>query len=108
MNEKAIYRDRKKYIEETLNAVIAPSKDYKRIDYVVQGITSQEYIRVSDRYGNCLFLDVTARSLEDILKDLSKLILNPDFMNEFPIPTSLVTGKEERYEAAELFDCQWR
>lgn len=75
MNRGQVFESRKKFVEEGIGTLMQVKQDFAFIKYARTGLTESEYIRIGDVQGRAVTLDVTAKSLEDIFEDLSRIIL---------------------------------
>ena len=97
---RSIYNQKAQYVNEVLRCAMLPMDDFGSIEYARCSITEEEYIRVSDKIGGVAYLDVTAESMEDILKNVVKLILGAEMDL---IPKGLITDKPKLKEVSALF-----
>lgn len=86
--------EKRNYVMD-LSKALGPLQDFEAIAYA-QTATGAEYIRISDCLGGCAFLDVTGRSLEDILCDVAKIVLRQ-------VPASVIRDIEHKRKIAPLF-----
>ena len=101
MSEKYYY-DRKQYVEVVLDATLSPMQDFDNIRYSKDAVTDKEYIRLADQIGGCVFLDVTAEPLGEVLKDVSRIVLN-DELEGAQFPKNIVSDIETKRKVAPLF-----
>ena len=94
MTKGAYYNEREQYIKD-LEVVLKPVQDFHKINYVHEFYADSEYIQICDVLGGVIFLDITARSLEDIFKDVAKVIYGQT-------PQSVVTDLLTRRHIAAL------
>ena len=94
------YTDRERYVNG-LTLALSPLRDFGLIRYGRFYSTDEEYVKVADMIGNSVFLNVTAMSKAEILKDVARVILQGD--EKGIVPRSLVTDKNEMRHAAPLF-----
>ena len=73
MNKGSYYTERKKYIHD-LEKVLKPIQDFNELKYACEYYTDTEYLRLTDILGGAIFIDITAKSLEDIFKEITKVI----------------------------------
>ena len=98
---KAHYDERKKYVE-SLNATLAPIEDFDSIHYGKAAVTNEEYVKISDKLGGYVYINVTADSLEDILMSVARIILNADLEGKH-MPKGIITDRQKLREIAPLF-----
>ena len=97
---KSIYNQKAKYVNEVLRCAMLPMEDFGSIEYARSSVTDEEYIRIADKIGSVAYLDVTAESMEDILKSVSKIILGAEITT---IPKGLITDKPKLRQVSALF-----
>lgn len=96
------YCEKKEYIETVLNMALQPIQDFEAIKYARDSIMGREFIKVSDQVGGCVFLDVTAESLEGVLRDVCKVVLIRE-LKSGNVPPSIITDLEFKRKIAPLF-----
>ena len=101
-NRGANFARRKDYVEQ-LALALQPLQDFDQILYARTYATEEEFVRISDILGNVCFLDVTALSLAQVLKDVAKCVLIADINDRKIIPESLITDTNKKREIAPLF-----
>ena len=102
MNRGQVYESRKKFIEDGIAALMAVKQDYAYIKYARANVTDSEYVRIGDVFGKAVTLDITARSLEDIFEDISRInLLGKE--NIAP-PSNIVDDKDELRKISGLFN----
>ena len=94
-----MYTKEKRAYVEKLSEIMTPIQDFGGIKYVNDPRTGADYIKVWDVVGGAQFLDITGCSLENILEDVSMLVLKR-------IPDSIVRATEKKREIARLFRIQ--
>lgn len=62
------YNKRKAYIELTLSSMLRAQRGFDFIKYVKAYRTEEEYIRIGDLRGCTVTFDITAASLEEIMR----------------------------------------
>ena len=100
MNKK-LYEERKRYVE-SLNSALAPMEDFDEIHYAREPITNEEVVKISDKLGRCVYFTVTGNSLERILKDVARIVLNSELGGRF-MPAGLIQNIHKLREVAPLF-----
>ena len=59
---------------QVLDAALAPMMDFDSLDYCINGVTQEEYLKLSDRLGSVCYFDVTGMTCGEILKDICKVV----------------------------------
>ena len=98
----ANFARRRDYVEG-LALALQPLQDFDQILYARTYATEEEFVRISDIIGNVCYLDVTALSLAQVLKDVVKCVLIADINDRRIIPASLITDINKKREIAPLF-----
>lgn len=75
MNKGQEFANRKKFIEGTITDFLKVKEDFEYLKYARRDLTESEYIRIGDVQGRAITLDITAMSLEEIIENISRLIL---------------------------------
>lgn len=75
MNMGQIYASRKNFIENGVGQLMAAKKDFGSIQYARSAVTEQEYVRVRDKFGKAVTIDITGDDLEHVLSDMCRIIL---------------------------------
>lgn len=101
MNRGQFFESRKVFVEEGLGTIMKAKQDFSEIRYARSSTTDGEYIRLSDIVGRTAWLDVTARSLEDIFKDICRVVLVGE--EKISPPASIITDVIKIREIAPLF-----
>ena len=99
MNGK-MYADKANYIRG-LNTALAPMQDFDSIKYA-RTITGEEFIKIADNIGGCIFIDVTGSDKSDILKDVAKVVLVNE-LDATHLPAGTIVDKAKMREIAPLF-----
>ena len=71
--------------------------DFDSIEYANSYVTEQEYVKLSDTIGNVCFMNVTAFSESEILRDVCKVVAAGD------LPFSIITDTATKKKIAHLF-----
>ena len=100
-NRGAYFNERKNYVDG-LTLALAALRDFGSIEYARTYTTEEEYIRITDTIGGCAFLDVTALSRAEILKDVARVMLIDELEGEH-FPKSIITDKDKMRQIAPLF-----
>lgn len=95
MNSGQMFEEKCKYIE-SLNDVLKVVEDFDYIKYARSYITEQEYIKVADKIGGCMFLNVTAMDNACILREIAVMLVNR-------VPKSCITSTDVKRKIAPLF-----
>ena len=74
MDNKHIYDDKRRFVDG-LNEPLSVLTDFEAVEYAMNPITCDEYIRIRDKLGSVWFVNVTGNSKEAILKELSRVCL---------------------------------
>lgn len=81
MTKGMLIANKKAYVEDQLGDVLSVLPDFGSIKYAYDRITEQEYIRIADDIGSVVFVNVTASSAGELLKDVCRIVAgdNPPF-----------------------------
>lgn len=101
MNRGQIYASRKNFIENGIGALMAAKRDYAFIKYARAGVTGGEYMRIGDIFGKAVTLDITARDLDQIFEDISRI--NLIGKEKIAPPDNIITDEETLRKIAPLF-----
>ena len=96
---KNLYYQKTVYVE-SLKQALSAMEDFDDIAYARSSVTEEEYLRITDKIGGVVYIDVTAESNEDILKDVAKIVLNAETNI---LPKGVITDKPKLREISELF-----
>jgi len=96
------FADREKYVNG-LTLALNPLRDFDSIKYGHFYSTDEEYIKISDTIGSSLFLNVTALTKAQILKEVAKVVLQGEIKGPEIVPETLITDKNELRKIAPLF-----
>lgn len=69
------YTDRRKFIEGTCTMFMQPIRDFGAIKYGHFYSTDEEFVKISDTIGSACFLNITALTKAEIVKEICKVIL---------------------------------
>lgn len=100
---RGVYFARRRDYVEGLALALQPLQDFDQILYARTYATEEEFVRISDIIGNVCYLDVTALTLAQVLKDVVKCVLIADINDRRIIPASLITDINKKREIAPLF-----
>ena len=90
----------KKNYAQVLDAALAPMMDFDSLDYCINGVTQEEYLKLADRIGSVCFFDITGMTCGEILKDICKVVL----LDQARLaPDSLITDIRKKRKVAEMF-----
>ena len=95
MNNGQVFDERREYVE-SFNNTLSTLEDFDYIKYARSYVTEQEYIKIADNFGGCVFLDITAMKLSNILKEIAVVVLGK-------VPKSCITQTETKRKIAPLF-----
>lgn len=95
MTKGAYYKEREQYIKN-LETVLKPVQDFNRLKYANEFYADTEFIQLSNVLGDAIFIDITAKSLEEIFKEVAKAVNGQT-------PQGLVKDLEKRRHIAGLF-----
>lgn len=101
MNKGQMNVARKAYIENVIGNAIRVKQDFDYLKYAKTKVTEGEYIRIGDTLGRAVTLNVTALSLEEILEDISRVVLAGK--EKVSPPHSIVLDGDELRAIAHLF-----
>lgn len=94
-----VTNEKRDYIR-VLHEALSPLLDFDRCDYACNGITQQEYMRITDKLGSVAYFDITGLTCTEILKDVCKTVL----INEARLaPKSLIVDINKKRKVANLF-----
>lgn len=100
MNRGQFFESRKVFIEEGLGTIMQVKQDFDTIKYA-RSSNEAEYVRISDILGRSVCLDITAMSLDDIFKDVCRIMLIDD--DGVAKPRTVVTDINKLRSIAPLF-----
>lgn len=90
----------KKDYAQVLDAALAPMMDFDSLDYCINNVTQEEFLRLSDRIGSVCYFDVTGMTCGEILKDICKVVL----LDQARLaPGSVITDIRKKRKVAEMF-----
>ena len=90
----------KKNYAQVLDAALAPMMDFDSLDYCINGVTQEEFLKLSDRLGSVCYFDVTGMTCGEILKDICKVVL----LDQARLaPDSLITDIRKKRKVADMF-----
>lgn len=101
MNKGQIYTDKRDYVS-ALKAVLTPVQGFEDIKYARSYVTEEEYVKISDQFGNAAFLDVTGMTKAEMLKEVARVILLDELRGGYA-PESVITNVTEKRKVAPLF-----
>ena len=85
---------------QVLDAALAPMMDFDSLDYCINNVTQEEFLRLSDRIGSVCYFDVTGMTCGEILKDICKVVL----LDQARLaPGSVITDIRKKRKDAEMF-----
>ena len=92
-----MYADKANYVNG-LNNTLEAMPDFDYIKYARKGV--EEYIKIADKLGGYIFIDVTAYEKSDILKDVAKVVLTDETML---LPKGTIIDRQKLRQIAPLF-----
>ena len=95
MNNGQLFNERREYVE-SFNNTLSTLEDFDYIKYARSYVTEQEYVKIADNLGGCVFLDITAMKLSNILKEIAVVVLGK-------VPRSCVTQTDVKRKIAPFF-----
>ena len=85
---------------QVLDAALAPMMDFDSLDYCINNVTQEEFLRLSDRIGSVCYFDVTGMTCGEILKDICKVVL----LDQARLaPGSVITDVRKKRKVADMF-----
>ena len=69
------YAQKVYFVNSVLKKLLEVKTDFEYIKYARQNVTNSEFIRIGDIKGSAITLDVTGKSLEEIVDDIARVIL---------------------------------
>lgn len=104
MSRAKEYELRKMYIEKVLGTTLKARRGFQGIRYGREPLTDAEYIRISDIRGTTITLNITGRSLEQIMIDVFKVVVIGTMGKHERITVpEIITDRETLLELAPLF-----
>ena len=94
-----MYADKETYVNGLNNALEA-MQDFDYIKYARTGV--EEYIKIADKLGGYVFIDVTGNEKSDILKDVARVVLNEELDGK-QFPRGIINDKVKLRQIAPLF-----
>ena len=91
-----VYNEKKKFIED-LDKVMTVAGNITSVVYRADPLTGSECVRITDGSATPFYVNVSANSLQAILKEVCAFELNLK-------PTGLVEGRDGREYFAKLFE----
>lgn len=83
-----------------LDAALAPMMDFDSLDYCINNVTQEEYMRIRDRIGSVAYFNITGMTCGEVLKDVCKVVL----LDQARLtPDSLITDISKKRKVAEMF-----
>lgn len=101
-NEREI---RRIYIERVLKLTLKAKKGFESIQYAVDRKTDAEYIRIKDKRGTSITLDITGEGLEDVMFSVFKIMIIGEMgkHDRLTAPANIITDSEDLLKVAPLF-----
>lgn len=103
MTEGQGYMARAYFIESTVYNFMKHKEDFDFIKYgrTLKEGKGKEYVRIGDKQGNAVTLDVTGRSLETIAEDIARIVLIGK--ENIAPPDNIVTDQDIKRSIHHLF-----
>jgi len=98
----AYYSARKEYVE-SMAPVLSALRDFGTLEYARTYTTEEEFVKIADTIGGCVFLDVTAVSEDEILKDIARIVLIDEINPHKLTPKLVITDVEKKRAVSPLF-----
>ena len=97
---------RKMYVERIFGLTLKPKKGFESIRFAVDRKTDAEYIRIKDKRGTSMTLDITGKDLEEVMLDIFKLIIIGGMgrHEKLEAPTGVITDRDKLLKLAPLFE----
>ena len=93
-----MYADKANYVNG-LNNTLEAMPDFDYIKYA-RTMNGEEFVKIADKLGGYIFIDVTAYEKSDILKDVAKVVLTDETML---LPKGTIIDKQKLRQIAPLF-----
>ena len=98
----AYFARRRDYVEGLATA-LQSLQDFDQILYARTYTTEEEFVKLADTIGGCVFLDVTAVKEDEILKDIARIILIDEINPHKLTPKFVITDIEKKRSVSMLF-----
>ena len=98
----AYYSARKEYVE-SMAPTLSALRDFGTLEYARTYTTEEEFIKLADTIGGCVFLDVTAVKEDEILKDIARIVLIDEINPHKLTPKYVITDIEKKRSVSLLF-----
>lgn len=89
------------FVEDIVGTFLKQKPDFHYIKFAKSHVTDCEYVRIADRQGRAITMDVTARSLEAIAEDIARILLIEK--EKVSPPDNIVTEPHQLREVSHLF-----
>jgi len=89
------YKERIEFVRKMAD-VLSVTTDFGGVQYARESASEREYIKVFNTLGNAYYLNITSRSLEEVLYETLSVIMGHK-------PQSLVQDIEDKRRIARLF-----
>lgn len=105
MNREEERKLRALYINKVMKMALKPQKIFESIQYAMQRGTDSEYIRIKDKRGTAITLNITGNSLESVMHDIFKIVVIGEMGKHEKItpPANIITDRDELLRLAPLF-----
>lgn len=106
MNREKERELRKMYIERVFGLTLKPKKGFESIRYAVDRKTDAEYIRIKDKRGTSMTIDITGDDLETVMFDICRIIVLSEIGKHEKLmpPDGLIRNREDLLKLAPLFE----
>ena len=85
---------------QVLDAALAPMMDFDSLDYCINGVTQEEYMRIRDKLGSVAYFNITGMTCGEVLNDVCKVVL----LDQARLaPDSLITDIRKKRKIADMF-----
>lgn len=91
-----MYADKKRYVEETLKAMLTPMYDFGSIQYARDAVTNEEFVKFVEADGYPRYINVTGNSESAIGKEVCRMVCHQT-------PTGIIKVRERQIEINKLF-----
>lgn len=110
MNKGEEFTVRKLYVEKILHTAMKPKRGFDYIKYARDAVTDREFVRIADKRGTHITLEITAEPLEDVMTDLFTIALFGIVgkHDRLRVPGNIITDGAELLEIAPLFNNERR
>lgn len=106
MEKAKEYETRRAYIEKILGLALKPKTGFDYIRYAHETLTDREFVRIADKRGTHVTLEITAQPLEEIMADIFKIVLFGVMgkHDRMTVPGNIITDGAALLELAPIFN----